>query len=401
MRRSSILLLAALITVSCRSEPSGDGPPPPAPPAAPRAPQPQQDAPAAAAAFPIRVDGERFVDSAGEPFEWRGITSFRLAEMIASRRERDAAAYLDWAKSQDLNVVRVLLMAQHLFELTPEAGRAALPTLLDLARERGIAVEVVMLADTRDVAIDYEAHVREVGRIAMEKGNAFIELANEPGHPTQDDRVHQPDFLQKLAGLLPEPLVVALGSFEYGDGFTGGDYATTHVPRGEEGWDHVFEVATRAARAAELKKPVVSDEPIGAGPEYQPGRRDNDAARFGAAAALTYVAGLHATFHYEGGLHSRIPAGPEATSLSAWKAGLELVGEPRSEGEFLQADAVGRIAKIDGRGRAYARVTSEGATILIVNPGESPLIALQPEWKEARRSAIPGALLINARRAQR
>ena len=53
--------------------------------------------------------------------------------MIASGKEAEAAAYLDWAKSQDINVVRVLLMAQHLFELTPEAGRAALPKLLDLA----------------------------------------------------------------------------------------------------------------------------------------------------------------------------------------------------------------------------------------------------------------------------
>jgi hypothetical protein len=398
-----LVILALLIAVSCRREPAGEGPPPPAPvpPAAPQAPQPRQEAPAVATAFPIRTDGRQFVDAAGRAFEWRGITAFRLAEMIASRREKDAAAYLDWAKSQGLNVVRVLLMAQHLFELTPEAGRAALPKLLDLAKERGIAVEVVALADTRDVKIDYEAHVREVGRMAMEKGNAFIELANEPGHPTQDDRVHQPGFLQELANLLPAELVVALGSYEYGDGFAGGDYATTHVPRGDEGWDHVFEVATRAKRATELEKPVVSDEPIGAGPEYQPGRRDDDPERFGAAAALTCLAGLHATFHYEGGLHSRIPTGPEADSLSAWKAGLELVGAPRHDGEFLQPDAVSRIAKIDSPGRAYARVMPDTATILIVNAGDAPAVTLQPEWKEASRSAIPGALLINARRAQR
>jgi hypothetical protein len=351
-----------------------------------------------AVTFPIRVDGRQFVDAAGKPFLWRGITSFQLAEMIASGKEAEAAAYLDWVKSQDLNVVRVLLMAQHLFELTPEAGRSALPKLLDLAKDRGLTVEVVALADTRDVQMDYEAHVREVGRIAMEKGNAFVELANEPGHETQSDQVHEASFLAKLAGLLPESLVVALGSFEYGDGFADGDYATTHVPRGEEGWDHVHEVATRAERIAQLQKPVVSDEPIGAGPEYQPGRRDSDPARFAAAAALTRLAGMEATFHYEGGLYSRIPAGPEAESLTAWKAGLELVGAPRHEGEFLQPDAVSRIAKIESPGRAYARVTSEQATILIVNPGDAPSVTLQPEWKEASRKATPGALLIDLRR---
>jgi hypothetical protein len=232
----------------------------------------------------------------------------------------------------------------------------------------------------------------------MEKGNAFVELANEPGHETQSDQVHEATFLTKIAGLLPESLVVALGSFEYGDGFADGDYATTHVPRGDEGWDHVHEVATRAERIAQLQKPVVSDEPIGAGPEYQPGRRDSDPARFAAAAALTRLAGMEATFHYEGGLYSRIPAGPEAESLTAWKAGLELVGAPRHEGEFLQPDAVSRIAKIESPGRAYARVTSEQATILIVNPGDAPSVTLQPEWKEASRKATPGALLIDLRR---
>ena len=402
MRRCSILLLAALLAMACRSEPADEGPPPPAPapPAAPLAPQPSQNAPAVAKVFPIRVDGRQFVDAAGKPFDWRGITSFQLAEMIAGGREAEAAAYLDWVKAQDLTVVRVLLMAQHLFELTPEAGRTALPKLLDLAQDRGVVVEVVALADTRDVAFDYEAHVREVGRIALEKGNALVELANEPGHETQSDQVHEATFLQKLAGLLPELVVVALGSFEYGDGFANGDYATTHVPRGDEGWDHVYEVATRADRVAQLNKPVVSDEPIGAGPEYQAGRRDNDPARFAAAAALTRLAGMEATFHYEGGLYSRIPTGPEAESLTAWKAGLALVGAPRHEGEFLQPDAVSRIAKIDSPGRAYARVASDKATILIVNPGDSPSVRLQPEWKEASRKAIPGALRIDARRTR-
>jgi hypothetical protein len=115
---------------------------------------------------------------------------------------------------------------------------------------------------------------------------------------------------------------------------------------------------------------------------------------------LTRLAGMEATFHYEGGLYSRIPTGPEAESLTAWKAGLELVGAPRHEGEFLQPDAVNRIAKIDSPGRAYARVTSDRATILIVNPGDAPSVTLQPKWKEASRKAIPGAVLIDVRHTQ-
>ena len=341
------------------------------------------------------------MDASRKPFPWRGITSFQLAEMIAGGREQEAAAYLDWAASQELTVVRVLLMAQHLFKLSPEAGRAALPRLLDFAKARGLAVEVVALADTKNVNLDYEAHIREVGRIALEKGNAFVEIANEPGHPTQDARLHEAAFAKRLADLLPETLVVALGSFEYGEGYAGGDYATTHVPRGEKDWDHVFEVAGRAASAAELAKPVVSDEPIGVGPEYQPGRRDNEPSRFAAAAALTRLAGMAATFHYEGGLHSKIPTGPEAACLAAWKRGLELIGETAGGGEFLQAQAVARVARTEGAQQAYARVTADEATVLLVNPGASPSITWQTDWKETRREAIAGAALAQARRAGR
>lgn len=355
---------------------------------------------AASPAFPLRAGGTGFVDAAGEPFTWRGITSFQLAEMIAHDREPDAVAYLDWAKSEALTVIRVLLTAQHLFELTPEEGRQALPRLLDLAKERGLAIEVVALADTKGRDLDYDAHIRDVGRIALEKGNAFIEIANEPGHATQDSKLHDAAFAKRLADLLPEPLIVALGSFEYGDGYAAGDYATTHVPRGE-GWDHVFAIAKEAGRVEQLKKPVVSDEPIGAGPRYDAGRRDNEPTRFAAAAALTRLVGMAATFHYEGGLYSRLPAGVEGACLQAWKGGLALVGQAKVNGEFLEGDAVDRVAGTAGARRVYARTTRDEALVLQVDPGASASVTWKAGWQEIRRTVIPGVTLVAARRAAR
>ena len=398
--RLTILTFMLVLSVACDRTPGQESSFAAAPVATSGA-SSQAPAAPATAAFPIRVEGTGFVDAEGKPFAWRGISSFQLAEMIAHGREREAVAYLDWAKSEELTVVRVLLMARHLFQLTPEDGRRVLPRLLDLAKERGLAIEVVALADTKDRTLDYDAHIREVGRIALDKGNAFIEIANEPGHPTQDPRLHDAAFAKRLAELLPESLTVALGSFEYGDGYAHGDYATTHVPRGDDGWDHVFEIAGHADRGAQLKKPVVSDEPIGAGPKFDAGRRDNEPARFGAAAALTRLVGMTATFHYEGGLYSRIPVGPEAESLAAWKAGLALVGNTGGSGEFLRQEAMNRLARIEDTGRAYARVTSEEATILLVNPGASPSIAWQAEWKEIRRATAPGVLLVQARANQK
>jgi hypothetical protein len=341
--------------------------------------------------FPLRVSGTTFVDAAGKPFEWRGITAFRLAEMIAGGREREVAAYLDWARAQQLTVVRVLLMAQHLFTLSPADGRAALPRLLDLAKARGIAVEAVALADTKDVHFDIEAHVREVGRIAQEKGNAFVEIANEPGHPTQDARLHDPAFAARLAALVPEPVIVALGSLEYGEGYAAADYATTHVSRGDQPWDHVHAVADAVQRVYELKKPVISDEPIGAGPTLEPGRRDNEPARFAAAAALTRFTGMGATFHYEGGLYGRRPDGREAACLAAWRAGLALLDGVSLDGEFAVGERAARVATASAGHRVYARVGAREAAVLLVGPGGAVTPTWAKGWKDVRHAGLPGA----------
>ena len=361
-----------------------------------------QAAPAAAASqpvFPLRVDGAQFVDASGRPFEWRGITAFRLAAMIAGGQEQEAIAYLDWAASERLTIVRVLLTAQHLFKLTPEAGRAALPRLLDLAKARGLAVEVVALADTKEITLDYDAHVREIGRVALERGNAVIELANEPGHPTQDARLHNPEFLQRLAALLPDPLIVALGSVEYGDGYAAADYATTHGDRGTAEWDHVLALAGGARRVEALRKPLVSDEPIGAAAEYQRGRRDNDPSRFAAAAALTRLAGLGATFHYEGGLQTSIPKGREAACFAAWQLGTMLLDDVPLDGRFVQGAELAAVAQTAGVRAAFGRVTGGRAVILVVDPGPKVSITFAAGWKEARRTGVPGVQVILAQRS--
>ncbi|HVL66023.1 MAG TPA: hypothetical protein VM364_02045 [Vicinamibacterales bacterium] len=349
----------------------------------------------AAATFPLRTEGTRFITAAGTPFEWRGITAFRLAEMIAGGRESDAVAYLDWARTEQLTVVRVLLMAKHLFELSPQAGRAALPRLLELAKARGLAVEAVAFADTKEYAFDLEAHVREIGRIADEHGNAFVEIANEPGHPTQDDRLHDPAFVQRLAALLPERLVVALGSIEYAEGYGGGDYITMHPDRGSAPWDHVLALADAALRWTPLQKPVVSDEPIGAAQQFEAGRRDNEPARFAAAAALTALAGMGATFHYEGGLQARIPQGREAACLAAWQLGLALVRDARPGGAFVTGEQIAGIARVSGARAVFARTAERRAVILLVDP-QKPAVQWGDGWAEERRSGVPGMLLITA-----
>jgi len=273
----------------------------------------------AAAQGHLRVSGTRFTTPDGKPFEWRGITAFRLVEFVARGRQAEADAYLKWAASKRLNVVRVLVMADGLFKLSPADGVRALPAFLDLARKRGLHVEVVALADTGTIPLDIPAHVKAVAAICARYPNALLEIANEPIHPTQAKPLHDAPYVASLAKLVPPGVPYALGSVEYGDDFAAGTYATWHAPRTT---DWPAEIAKGATLAKKFGKPLINDEPIGAADQSIPGRRDNDPKRFKAAGEATRRAGLGGTFHYEGGLQAKMPTKIETACLDAWLSGL-------------------------------------------------------------------------------
>jgi hypothetical protein len=284
----------------------------------------------------IQVRGTAFVRPDGSVFEWRGITAFRLVELVAAGREAEAAAYMDWAARNQITVLRVLVMARHLFSLSPEQGQRALPRMLTLAADRGLHVEVVALADSAEYAIDVDEHVKAVGRIAAAHPNAFLEIANEPFHQTQHPSLHDRATLERLARLVPSEVVVAYGSHAPEES-GGGDYVTVHMPRGPEPWGHVLELAAGRRLVEQYGRPVVSDEPIGAAAAREPGRRDNSPERFRAAALLTRMTGMHATFHYEGGLQARIPAGVEEACFQAWREAWTLLPAGIETGVFTVA----------------------------------------------------------------
>lgn len=320
----------------------------------------------------ISVDGTRFVQD-GNTFEWRGVTAFRLVEFVAAGKEADAAAYLDWAKASGVTVVRVLAMAQHLFQLSPADGLRALPRLLTMAGERGIQVEVVALADTAEISLDLDAHVAAIGRIAAAHPNALVEIANEPFHPTQHGSLHDRATLAQLAARIPEEVVVAYGS-DAPEASGGGDYVTVHMPRGDKPWDHVAALAQGRALVQQYGKPVVSDEPIGAAAAAQPGRRDDSAERFRAAALLTRMTGMHATFHYEGGLQAKIPAGPELEAFNAWKQAWTLLPPGIEQGAF-------RIVRA---GESFESRLGEQRFILTIGGAAPPSdLTRKSAWRES------------------
>ena len=268
----------------------------------------------------LKVSGTQFVAADGAPFDWRGITAFRLVEIVARGGDREADAYLAWAASKKLTLVRVLTMADVLFKLSPADGQHALPRLLDMAQKHGLHVEVVALADTAHVTVDMPRHVKAIAEICGRYPNALLEIANEPVHPTQAKAIHDPAFVKSLAGLVPPGVPVALGAVDMGEGFAAGTYVTWHAPR-TAAWP--AEIAHGAALVKKFRKPVVSDEPIGAGETADAGRRDNVPEHFREAAVAGRKAGIGATFHYEGGLHAKLPTAKELACLDAWLAGLD------------------------------------------------------------------------------
>ena len=321
----------------------------------------------------------------GSPFPWRGITAFRLVEMESAGRTADVDAYLKWAASQQLTVVRVLTMAKHLFELTPERGVAALDSFLSRASRHGMFVEVVALADTTSYKMDVNAHVRRVGEVVARHPNAVVEIANEPYHATQQPNIHQDQFLQQLRKEIPASVPVALGAAGYPELHTGGDFVTFHSSRSsaEGGWGSVRDLKIGVEFLRKAGKPVVDDEPVGAGQKFEPGRRDDSPERFRAHALLAGLLGLYSTYHYEGGLQAKLPTGRELESLRAWREGAELAGagpqgipQVMLPGGTAPARVAGKFAGayviVDGD-RAWALVYGGGGTEVKWRQGWAPV----------------------------
>ncbi len=122
-------------------------------------------------------------------------------------------------------------------------------------------------------------------------------------------------------------------------------------------------LAHGAQLLARWKKPVVSDEPIGSGATFQPGRRDDAPARFRAAALLTRLAGLGATFHYEAGLQARVPEGHELECFNAWNEAWTLLpADAERHGTFRVGGTPGSIVTTFDRERVLGIYERADAT---------------------------------------
>jgi hypothetical protein len=354
----------------------------------------------------LHVDGRALVYADATPFPWRGITAFRLLEMEANGREADADAYLRWARSQDLTVVRVLVMAKLIFDLPPDRGLEALPRLLRRAAAHGLYVEVVALADTKRYPVDPVQHVSRIGAICAEHDNALIEIANEPDHGSQMEKLSDVRFLSSLRAKVPPVVPVALGSSIRDGGLGGdggnGDYLTVHLTR--RAWGTPRGQLSDIPKAADLSrrtgKPVVSDEPIGAGEKLEPGRREADPGRFRAMALATRLAGLGATFHYEDGIQAKIPTGRQAEAFAAWREAWSILPAGIEHRATFHSGQSKRspVERVGAGGHLPAFVAEVGdeAWAMLVSAGPDARVVWRTGWRQQDQREWPGVRLFHA-----
>ena len=277
----------------------------------------------------LSARGTDIVCSVGATFEWRGVTAFALVEQIAHGRRREADAYMRWAHETGFNLVRVLAMADGLFALPPEEGLRHLPALLEMAALRGLYVEVVALADTASYRMDLaalRAQVSAVGRLAADHPNVVVQIANEHYHPTQVPEVHDPAVLAELGRLVPpQVLYTESAAAEETAREPAGQYLTRHLSRGGSPAWMLERVDLLRRLGLEAGKPVVNDEPIGAGERDEPGRRLSDPGFFRDLASRGVAAGLAGgTFHCEDCLQARVPGPLQQRSARAWVEGASI-----------------------------------------------------------------------------
>lgn len=339
---------------------------------------------------PLIASGRLLMKQGGGLFQWNGITAFRLLKMIAEGKESEAANFMDWSAKNDVTILRVLSMAKWLFELRPEDGREAIPTLLKMANDYGRYIELVALADTKSYPTqDIRAHVSAVGTKIAGHPNLVVEIGNElsPVHETQRDVLGDVGFLKELRGLLPRSIPVSLGSTHASEDessiFADGDFLTVHGSRdaGGDGWRWPRHTNEQRALADRERKFAVNDEPA----------KDMAVDKQLGVALLCRLATIGDTFHYQGGLQALIPAGDELAAFNARRQGWNqiLTGWTGSYRNAGQAGSPVKAPPEDGfkGGSENTRFYS------FINGGEGYTIGLacehaEPEWNWSSRTLL-------------
>ena len=330
-------------------------------------------------------------------FLWNGVTAFGLVDLVADGREREARAFVAWARSLGLNVLRVLAMLPNggWLDLSPDEGRRALPQVFAIAREHGMYVQVVALANTNEQSGRFRQEaflrqqVREVGRLCAAAGNCVLEIANEPYHGSQA-RLEDPSLMQRLQQEAPKELPVAWGAAARDDS---PDHDRRNVRGGtrrpirrslDEDRAHAL-VGGTVGLDRQVRRGQRTDR-RGGGARTAVGVTQRR-KRFLPRALLSRLIEVGSTFHCEDCLRARVPGPIQQRCAEAFVEGRRIVPE---NVRLTPADSEIASARVPQAGGGEARVftaTAGSRAWVLVLGGSTPALRWQHGWRPERRMA--------------
>jgi hypothetical protein len=272
----------------------------------------------------------------GQPADYNAVSRFSLDWEIAHGDDAGVIAKFNEAKAvpggSKLRVFRVFTTAVLMFDLSPAAGRQALPHLLELARANGVYLEVVANADTSLRDYDVDEHGLVTAKIcAASEACALWSYGNELDHDTQKAALHDfADVERKAAAIARE---AGLGSRytagtpldDEGNAPTGA-IAVRHLTRDRA--KMVRHLRDLAALADDLGVGILSDEPMGC--DDHGGTHGQRYYDDGTAFSLGLVSagfGLPWTYHMQAGLSSAMMGPQQRSCAAAMLAGARLIPE--------------------------------------------------------------------------
>ena len=344
---------------------------------------------------PLRACG-RALCAGDSRFQWRGVTAFGLAASIAAGRTDKARAFMDWAHHTGFNVLRVLAMLPNggWLDLAPGDGRRVLPQVFAMARERGMYVQIVALANTNEKSGRYasasflQEQAREIGRLCAAAGNCVLELANEPYHGSQA-RLNDPVLMARLQEQAPPGLPTTWGAGESNRwrSMAGGTFVVVHLPRSGDRWARVARIRDLEALSAATGKFVVDNEPIGAAEAPEHNRRDSAPEAFFAQGALSRIAEVGSTFHCQDCLRAEVPGPIQQRCAEAFVKGRSTVPETVT---VTFADGASTPLPVTlgagQQGRVFSGVAANRSwTVRLGGAANQPALRWQDGWRPEQR----------------
>jgi len=341
----------------------------------------------------LRCEGRLLMNDAGI---YRAVWTDALS--ILSHAVADQDAYLDWVSRQGFGGVRIFAGALTWANQTADSACLALPHVMDACVQRDLYVEVTAITDS-GTGYDVEQHLKDINSILLPYENTLVEIANEPYHSSQNEAVHDPDYLLHCTSFISENIMCALGaapddeSLEY----AGGDYMTVHLDRGRDDWNMVRRVRELENDSANSGKHVFNNEPKKAGSQL------TDPAIVFCMAVLNRGFEVGGVFHSDSGLDAVVPDASQQAFADAYIAGASVITTAQklsfqnagwSSSPVKSANFDDGVGGGTGIVRAYSFMSDEQSVLVEVGAGSNPGIVMQNGWSVgpvlAERTAADG-----------